>query len=176
MSATILDFNTFCRNVGLDKDKVKLIEVGSDFPVENRPIYQLNTAYLNHTSLQVDAVQTRLAETIDKIMSLHANEKGIIHTTSYAQVRFIEKLLSAENRSRLISTDPEIPREKIIARHWNSDTDGKNASDGKKFVLISPSLHTGLDLKDEQSRFQIVVKIPYPSKADRWIAKKLQWR
>jgi Rad3-related DNA helicase len=155
---------------------VKLIEVGSDFPVENRPIYQLNTAYLNHTSLQVDAVQTRLAETIDKIMSLHANEKGIIHTTSYAQVRFIEKLLSAENRSRLISTDPEIPREKIIARHWNSDTDGKNASDGKKFVLISPSLHTGLDLKDEQSRFQIVVKIPYPSKADRWIAKKLQWR
>ena len=41
-------------------------------------------------------------------------------------------------------------------------------------MLISPSLHTGLDLKDKQSRFQILVKIPYPSKADRWIAKKLE--
>jgi Rad3-related DNA helicase len=174
MSATILDFNTFCRNVGLGIDKVKFIEVGSDFPVGNRPIYQLNTAYLNYSSLQIDTVQTRLAETIDKIMSRHANEKGIIHTTSYAQVRFIEKLLSAENRDRLISTDPEIPREKIIAKYWNGNTDGKDADAGKRFVLISPSLHTGLDLKDEQSRFQIVVKIPYPSKADRWIAKKLQ--
>jgi Rad3-related DNA helicase len=29
-----------------------------------------------------------------------------------------------------------------------------------------------LDLKDNQSRFQIVVKIPYPSRADRWIETK----
>jgi len=171
MSATILDFNTFCRNLGLDKDNVKFIEVGSDFPVENRPIYQLNTAYLNYSSMQIDTVQAKLAETIDKIMSHHADEKGIIHTTSYAQVRFIERLLSTENRNRLISTDPEIPREEIVAKHWNSHANGENAADS---VLISPSLHTGLDLKDEQSRFQIVVKIPYPSKADRWIAKKLQ--
>ena len=173
MSATILDFNTFCRNVGLEKDKVKFIEVGSDFPIKNRPIYQMNTAHLNFTSLQLDSVQTKLAETIDNIMSNHANDKGIIHTTSYAQVRFIEKLLSIKNRNRLISTDPEIPREEIVAKHLNSPTSINN-SESKKFVLISPSLHTGLDLKDEQSRFQIVVKIPYPSKGDRWIAKKLQ--
>ena len=52
MSATILDFDTFCRNVGLDHSKVKFIELGSDFPVENRPIFQLNTAYLNYNSLE----------------------------------------------------------------------------------------------------------------------------
>jgi Rad3-related DNA helicase len=39
-------------------------------------------------------------------------------------------------------------------------------------MYVSPSLHTGLDLKDDQSRFQIVVKIPYPSRADRWIETK----
>ena len=33
-------------------------------------------------------------------------------------------------------------------------------------------MHTGLDLKDEQSRFQILVKVPYPSLGDRWIKKK----
>ena len=172
MSATILDFDMFCRNVGLDRSQVKFIEVGSDFPVENRPIYQLNTAYLNYNSLQIESVQGSIADAIDKIMDLHSNDKGIIHTTSYAQIRFIERLLSRENKRRLISTDPEIPRDEIIAKHWDSSTSTRTGNEKSKSVLISPSLHTGLDLKDEQSRFQIVVKIPYPSRADRWIETK----
>ena len=172
MSATILEFDTFCRNVGLDHSQVKFIEVGSDFPVENRPIYPLNTAYLNYKSLQIESVQCSIADAIDKIMDLHSNDKGIIHTTSYTQVRFIEKLLSGKNRRRLISTDPEIPRDEIIAKHWGSSTSTRTGNEKSKSVLISPSLHTGLDLKDDQSRFQIVVKIPYPSRADRWIETK----
>jgi ATP-dependent DNA helicase DinG len=39
MSATILDSKTYCRNVGLNVDEVKFIQVRSDFPIENRPIY-----------------------------------------------------------------------------------------------------------------------------------------
>jgi len=39
-------------------------------------------------------------------------------------------------------------------------------------VLISPSLHLGLDLKDDLSRFQVITKVPYPSMADKWISKK----
>ena len=50
MSATILDFDTFCRNVGLEHSQVKFIEVGSDFPVENRPIYPLNIGYHKEAS------------------------------------------------------------------------------------------------------------------------------
>ena len=42
----------------------------------------------------------------------------------------------------------------------------------KPTVLISPSLHTGLDLKGELSRFQIITKVPYPNKGDRWINAK----
>jgi len=34
MSATILDAETYCRNIGLDINEVKFITVGSDFPVE----------------------------------------------------------------------------------------------------------------------------------------------
>jgi ATP-dependent DNA helicase DinG len=119
--------------------------------------------------LQIESVQRSIAEAIDKIMDLHSKDKGIIHTTSYTQVRFIEKLLSGKNRRRLISTDPEIPRDEIIAKHWDSTSTGDEKS---MLVLISPSLHTGLDLKNDQSRFQIVVKIPYPSRGDRWIETK----
>jgi ATP-dependent DNA helicase DinG len=103
-------------------------------------------------------------------MNIHSNDKGIIHTTSYTQVRFIEGLLSEKNRERLISTDAEIPRDEIIAKHVGSSISTGNEI--LKSVLISPSLHTGLDLKDDQSRFQIIVKIPYPSRGDRWIETK----
>jgi ATP-dependent DNA helicase DinG len=47
MSATILDTDTFCRGIGLDHEDVKVIRIGSDFPLKNRPIYPLDVAYLN---------------------------------------------------------------------------------------------------------------------------------
>jgi len=178
MSATILDVNTFCRNIGLDKekDKVKFIQASSDFPPENRPIYPLNTAYLNYQSLQSKTTQQTIANAIDKIMSKHKDEKGIIHTTSYAQLEFIEKFLSLKNRRRLISTeqkesynnklrDRSGSRDQVLVEHFEST---------KPTVLISPSLHTGLDLKDDYARFQILVKVPYPSKGDRWTDTKRQ--
>ena len=52
MSATILDHKVFCRNIGLNPDKVKFIRIPSDFPVEHRPIIPLNVVYLNYTNLQ----------------------------------------------------------------------------------------------------------------------------
>jgi ATP-dependent DNA helicase DinG len=159
MSATILDIDTFCRYIGLPKDKVKFISIDSDFPVEHRPIYALNTQYLNYKAIHSEEVQRSLVTMIDKIMNKFNDAKGIIHTTSYDQVRFIQKFLSVENKKRLIATDPKIKRELIVSDHFNSD---------KPSVLISPSMRLGLDLKDNRSRFQIIVKVPYPSKGDRW--------
>jgi ATP-dependent DNA helicase DinG len=98
-------------------------------------------------------------------MYTHKNDKGIIHTTSYEQLNFIKENLSKENARRLLLTDPEIQRDEIIFQH---------ASTSKPTVLISPSLHTGLDLNDELSRFQIITKVPYPNKSDRWTNAKRQ--
>ena len=62
-----------------------------------------------------------------------------------------------------METDPELPRDEVISEHANSI---------KPTVLISPSLHLGLDLKDDLSRFQIITKVPYPNLGDRWINEK----
>jgi Rad3-related DNA helicase len=163
MSATILDKDTFCRGIGLEPNKVKFIQVDSDFPVEHRPICPLNVAYLNYGTLQQDETKMRIAQMIDKIMSHHREQKGIVHCTSYQQVQFIKNNISKENRRRLLETDPDIPREEIIAEHIDTE---------KPTVLISPSLHLGLDLRDERSRWQVIVKVPWPSKGDRWIDEK----
>src|SRR5215210_7736093 len=163
MSATILNPKAFCRSVGLmhDNDKeVKFIQIKSDFPVHNRPIYPLNIAYLNFNNLQLPEIKSSITKTIDNIMTIHRKDKGIIHTTSYEQLNFIKENISQENARRLIVTDPEIQRDEVIREHINSV---------KPTVLISPSLHTGLDLKGELSRFQIITKVPYPNKGDRRI-------
>ena len=60
MSATILDSKAFCRSLGLAHDEVKFIRVESDFPLQNRPIYPLNIAYLNFNNLQLQEVKAKL--------------------------------------------------------------------------------------------------------------------
>jgi len=163
MSATILDSKEFCRNVGLTYNDVKFIQVDSDFALQNRPIYPMSIAYLNFNNLQLQEVKTKISRAIDNLMTLHRNHKGIIHTTSYEQLNFIKENISQTNVRRLLVTDPEIQRDDVIAEHTNSP---------KSTVLISPSLHMGLDLKDDLSRFQIITKVPYPNKSDRWTDAK----
>jgi len=163
MSATILNAKTFCSSVGLKFEGVKVIRVGSDFPVKNRPIHTLGIAYLNYNNLQKAEVKTTIASAIDKIMTAHKERKGIIHTTSYEQLNFIQQNISKFNQRRLLETNPDAERDEIIDEHFKS---------GKPTVLISPSLQMGLDLKDDLSRFQIVTKVPYPSLGDRWIDDK----
>jgi ATP-dependent DNA helicase DinG len=154
MSATILDKDMFCQNVGLPSEKVKFIQVGSDFPLQNRPICPLNVVYLNYKQLQQEEIKGAIAKAVDKIMSRHKDHKGIVHTTSYEQLNFIKQGISEENRRQLLETNPDVERDEIPT------------------VLISPSLHLGLNLADDLSRFQIITKVPYPSLSDRWIDEK----
>ena len=55
-----------------------------------------------------------------------------------------------------------------LAAHFHTVID-KHIDSNEPTVLISPSLHLGLDLKDDLSRFQILVKVPYGNLGDRWI-------
>ena len=120
MSATILDKDAFCTSLGLAPGEVKFIQVESDFPLQNRPIDPLNIAYLNRDSLQLQEVQIKISRAIDYLMTLHKNDKGIIHTTSYKQLDFIKQNISQENRCRLLETNPEIQRDEVITEHIKS--------------------------------------------------------
>jgi Rad3-related DNA helicase len=83
MSATILNNRVSCRNVGISsiggKEEVKFIQVPSDFPIENRPIYPLNVAYLKYNNLQRHDIITSITKAIDNLTTIHGKHKGIIH-------------------------------------------------------------------------------------------------
>lgn len=160
MSATILSKDNLCKAVGLKKDQVKFIKIEeSEFPVEHRPIYLMNVAWLSAKTMSESL--PHIAKVIDNLLSVHKNDKGIIHTTSYSQLQFIKNNISKNNFVRLIETNPKLDRNDMIMKHFESL---------KPTVLISPSMYLGIDLKDDLSRFQIIVKVPYPDLTDKKIS------
>jgi ATP-dependent DNA helicase DinG len=162
MSGTILGKEAYCEIVGLDPSAVKYISVDSEFPIQHRPIYSLNAGQLNFKSEAT--VFPKFIDVINEIMTKHKGQKGIIHVSKKAHINAIKFGISRENSRRLMATatDEEfVNREQLVEQHKNSGYDS---------VLISPSLHTGLDLKDDLSRFQIIVKILYPDLSDRVVA------
>lgn len=164
MSATILDRDMYCDMHGLDPALTAYISIPSDFPAENRPIHRLNIEYLNKNTVKDIGVQKKIAKAVDDLMTKHKNLKGIIHVNSYEQLDFIIANVSEENRKRLLKTDPKnVKTEEVVEQHKKS----------KDFtVLISPALHTGVDLPYDDSRFQIIVKTPYPFLGDTWVVAK----
>jgi Rad3-related DNA helicase len=161
MSATILSKDYLCKTTGLEPNNVKFIRIEeSDFPVKNRPIYLKNIAWLNAKTMAESMFE--IAKGVDLIMLRHRDHKGIIHTTSYSQLQFIKDNISKENADRLIETGSNLDRSEVLEKHYSSK---------KPTVLISPSLHLGVDLKDDFSRFQIIVKVPYPDLTDKRIGK-----
>ena len=59
---------------------------------------------------------------------------------------------------------------------YDDSRDKQEKLDDFKFssnkVLVGPSLTEGLSLNDELCRFQIIMKVPYPSLADKYVAAK----
>lgn len=168
LSATILGKVQYCSMLGLDPEKVKFISVRSEFPIENRPIY---CPKLGRLSKATEAeLMPRFIQAIDVIMSKYPDKKGIIHTSSYHQSQLIEQGLSQVNVRRLLKTDPKAFERGI--RNDRQATVREHAQTDKPTVLLSPSMRTGLDLKDEMSRFQIIVKVPYPNLGDRMVIQR----
>jgi ATP-dependent DNA helicase DinG len=160
MSATILSKDYLCKIVGIKSDQVKFIRVHeSNFPLKNRPIYLMNVAWLNAKTMNQSL--PAIANAVNNIMTTHKKDKGIIHTTSYSQLRFIKENICKENAIRLIETGSKFDRKEMLEKHYKSS---------KPTVLISPSLYLGVDLKDNLSRFQIIVKVPYADLTDRKIS------
>jgi Rad3-related DNA helicase len=78
-------------------------------------------------------------------------------------LQFIKDNIGKEHASRLIETGAKLDRTEVLETHYQSK---------KPTVLISPSLHLGVDLKDDLSRFQIIVKVPYPDLTDKRVLEK----
>ncbi len=79
----------------------------------------------------MDASLGTIARAVDEVMLFHAGERGVIHTISYRQARYIMNHVSEYNRARLQSTENVSSRSALLQAHGSRD----------ESVLISPSLY-----------------------------------
>ena len=159
LSATILDADLFCETLGLDKDNVCFIREDSTFDSDMSPIYNIGNCKTNYAALQDTANMDTIVETVDMIMQIYPNSKGIIHSGNKKISNYLKNKLKS---SRLLVNDGTFNNRDIYEKHISSD---------QPTVLVSSSMAEGVDLKDDLSRFQIVIKMPFDSLADPRIKK-----
>ena len=153
MSATILDFNTFMRNLGIDPKDAVCLQLPSDFPIENRPIFYMPVGLMSHK--YIDKTLPKLNDRVVKICAKY-NKKGIVHTHSYRITKEVTDFVASRGLGDRILThkgDVQGSRDLAVAKHLSSSD---------PTILFSPSMTEGLDLNEDLSRFQIICKVPYP--------------
>ena len=159
MSATILDFESFSRTLGLPRDSTKFIDVQSPFDPKHFGIVYRPIAPMNK-----DAILTSMPmmiEQVKKILAAHPNEKGIIHASNYQ----VTQAIGSIDDSRLLVQTSGRDREKILEEHITSKL---------PTVIVSPAMMEGLDLRDDLGRFQVICKVPFPFLGDPVIKKLLE--
>lgn len=146
--------SNFKQIFGITDEESEIVDIPSVFDKKNRPaIFAKDLPTLNYkTQFTKTSEQIRV---IDDLLLAHKNDKGIIHCANY---KFFDQLHAIyKSNPRFIWVRQDASKEKMIDLHTNSK---------QPTILVSPALMEGLDLKDDLARFQILLKIPYPTLDD----------
>jgi ATP-dependent DNA helicase DinG len=147
MSGSILDKNMFSYLNGFEEKLTDYYELDSTFPVKNRPLYYVQSGKMTYN--EREATFKNQIEVIEKILKKYKNERGIIHTTNYEIAKWLKQSI---NDRRLIYHETENREKQLIKM--------KNKKNG---IIVSPSMTSGISLDDDLSRFQVMLKVPYPN-------------
>lgn len=148
MSGTILDKSLFCQLNGLDVSKAVYYSIRSPFNPKNRPIFYMPLGKMSYKSKE--ETFKKYVPYIKKLLDKYKNKKGIIHTNSFELAKWIE---GAIKDPRLIFHD-STNKDEMLRFHKESP---------EPTVIVSPSMDTGVSFDNDDARFQIIAKVPYPS-------------
>lgn len=168
LSATYGNLTSFTNSFKFKN--LKTFKLKSDFDFKKSPIYLTNSGWLNYANFEnnIDAV---LSDAI-KIVNHYKNQNGIIHTGTHYIAKYLQnkiQYLPKHEKNRFLFYEDAKEKEKIVYKLKNGVKNGiKNG-----FVLVGPSLYEGLDLKDDEGRFNIVVKAPYLG-LDDYVKQKMK--
>lgn len=142
--------------MGFQPEEFAYIDLPSTFPAKNRLIRFDAVGRIRQSN--VEMMMPKIIEKTEVHMDRFPLVKGIIHAPSYSMAETLFKGVGPAYQSRLILQ----PRDnggamKILDLHRNSP---------HPTVLLTPGMKEGVDLKNELSRFQIILKTPYPSLGD----------
>jgi Rad3-related DNA helicase len=167
LSATILNKRAFCRGVGIDPDRVALVDVDHTFPVENRPLYDVTCGKMTYEHR--DDTIPEIARLLVRVLARHPDEKGLVHAHSYAIAERLANRLAAFGVGDRVRTHGRADRDAALEA-WQATDDPE--------LFVSVKMEEALDLRGDLARFQVICKAPYLNTADSRVARRLaegQW-
>lgn len=150
MSATIGGISTYCSNLGIDESKITYIDIDNPIPIEQRRINLENLIKINRFTDISDIIKS-----IEPIIEKESGN-GIIHTVSFKLANDIKNAAS-----------PLIKRRMFVSNNRKEILD--LLKNGKNVIILSPSVETGYDFKDELARWQIIAKVPFLNLGDNYV-------
>lgn len=159
MSGTILDKELFSYVMGIDSEDASHLVLPCPFIAEKRPVIYLKFGKMSYHSKK--ETFARAVPILSKILEKNVSHKGIVHTGNYELSNWIKASIKDD---RLLFHD-SATREKSLETHLTAQLET---------VLVSPSMFTGIDLKDELSRFQVILKVPFPNLMSKKIKRRLE--
>jgi Rad3-related DNA helicase len=174
-SATILNTDIYSRGnfiseTGMDLafrgDQIKVLEVPSTFPKENRPVVPMWEKTGKMTKEKVEENLPKTIEVVKEIMKIEGlDKKATVHCHSYEM---------AEKFAELCRKDPLL-KDRIIT-HNSIDRKEKYEewlqSRGK--IFISVAFEEGYDWVGELCDYQILLKVPFLDLEDKRVARRLE--
>jgi Rad3-related DNA helicase len=155
MSATITESMSF-DILGLNKDETTFVMVPPVYPRENKPLFFIGKGALNYEALKKPETIQMLRDQCAMIAEHHKGEKGIILSPSF----YLGSQVTKDFPCRVFEHKSGTNLAEIIRSF--------KAYRGSA-VLVSPSIFEGLDFKNDDSRFQIILKSPFASLGDKRI-------
>lgn len=162
MSATIGDPDAFSHDVAIPNRKFYL-RMPSVFDYTNSPIFFIKDYELSYR--KKDQSLPYIIKMIDGALNMYKDYRGIIQTGSYAFAKALKDGLSKENAKRIILYEDSTSKSESLELYKISENR----------VLVGPSLVEGLSFDDDLCRFQIIMKVPYPSLTDKFISAKMNY-
>lgn len=164
-SATFLDVPAFLKRLGLDPNDAEVVTVDSTFPADRSPIWFPLNRYIGKRYVQPEGKEDLavVVKEIDRIANLPGcrNTKGVVHFPSYEWFRAIYGNISPELKDRVL-IHSSITRNEVLEEFKKS---------GEPKVLFAIKMEEGTDFKNEQARWQILVKVPYQDIGDEWVSR-----
>lgn len=148
MSATIIDYKNFAKQLGIKEDEYYYIESASTFDPKKAPIHLSNFLSVSYSNKAL--VIPQLCKIAKQICENHKGKKGIIHTHTFEITEAFKKAVG--NNPRFLFREPGKTNEFLINEHIERNDDT---------ILVSPSMTHGVDLCGALGEFAVILKAPF---------------
>lgn len=131
----------------------------SAFPASRSPIYYACSRWHPMVKMAMARNENELnmwISLIDAIIATRLDRKGIIHSVSYAWAQIIKR--RSKYSDLMITHDS--------SRDIQRRVDAFKAHPEPR-ILLSPSVTTGFDFPNDEARYQILPKLPFPNNSDQ---------